>query len=243
MRLRKRTAQVSAGKYTATHEDRLDDARGRLEEAETQVREVPEIRVDLPDTQVPPTRTVLETHGLVLRTGRTVELAVDGPERIAVVGPNGSGKTTLLHTLAGRLAPAAGAVDVRVPSRLLPQRLDLLDDDLGVAENVARFAPDADTNAVRARLARFRFRGAAAERPVGTLSGGERFRATLAALLLGEPAPLLLLLDEPTNNLDFASLRQLVTALEGYRGALLVASHDEEFLAELGITRTVSLGG
>jgi len=242
MRVRKRTAQVSAAKYTATQEQRLAGARERLTEAEQRVRELAEIHVDLPGTAVPGQRVVLETHDLVLRNGLRVDLHVRGTERVAVVGPNGSGKSTLLHTVAGSLAPATGSVHVRVPMRLLPQRLDLLDDRLSIAENVARFAPRADANAVRSRLARFLFRGVDADRPAGRLSGGERFRATLAALLLAEPEPQLLLLDEPTNNLDLASLRQLVTALESYRGALLVASHDEGFLDDLGVTRTVELG-
>jgi ATPase subunit of ABC transporter with duplicated ATPase domains len=112
-----------------------------------------------------------------------------------------------------------------------------------VAANVARFAPGASDNAVRARLARFLFRGDRADQPAGTLSGGERFRATLAALLLAEPAPQLLLLDEPTNNLDMASTRQLAQALHAYRGALLVASHDLPFLRTIGVTRWLRLDG
>jgi ATPase subunit of ABC transporter with duplicated ATPase domains len=96
-------------------------------------------------------------------------------------------------------------------------------------------------NEVRAGLARFLFRGERADRPAGTLSGGERFRAVLAALLLAQPAPQLLLLDEPTNNLDMASVRQLTQALESYRGALLVAAHDLPFLRSVGITRWLRL--
>jgi ATPase subunit of ABC transporter with duplicated ATPase domains len=130
-----------------------------------------------------------------------------------------------------------------VPVRYLPQRLDVLDDGLTVAANVARFAPRATDNRIRARLARFLFRGARADRPAGTLSGGERFRAALAALMLAEPAPQLLMLDEPTNNLDMASVRQLTTALEGYEGALVVASHDVAFLREIGVTRWLVLDG
>ena len=115
----------------------------------------------------------------------------------------------------------------QVPVALLPQRLDLLDDDDTVFGNVARRAPGADANAVRARLARFLFRGAAADRPVGDLSGGERFRATLAALLLADPAPQLLLLDEPTNNLDFASYDALVVGARRPTAArCVVVSHD-----------------
>ena len=94
---------------------------------------------------------------------------------------------------------------------------------------------------LRASLARFLFCGERADRRPGTLSGGERFRAVLAALLLAQPAPQLLLLDEPTNNLDMASVRQLSAALEGYRGAILVASHDVPFLRSAGITRWLRL--
>ena len=99
----------------------------------------------------------------------------------------------------------------------------------------------ATPNEVRAGLARFLFRGDRADRVAGTLSGGERFRAVLAALLLAQPAPQLLLLDEPTNNLDMASVRQLTQALEGYRGAILIASHDLPFLRSAGITRWLRL--
>jgi len=164
------------------------------------------------------------------------ELIVRGPERIALVGPNGAGKTTLLRAIAG-LAPLPGvAVRLGAPVGYLPQRLDILDDSLSVVDNVRAAAPDASVNEVRASLARFLFRAERADRLAGSLSGGERFRAVLAALLLARPAPQLLLLDEPTNNLDLASVRQLLKALEGYRGALVVASHDVPFLGSAGIT-------
>ncbi|NLU68884.1 ABC-F family ATP-binding cassette domain-containing protein [Streptomyces sp. HNM0574] len=241
MNQRKRAAQESAGKHRATHEQRLEQAKDRLEEAEGQLRSDDEIRVDLPYTAVPAGRTVLTAEGAVLRGGVRVELELRGPERIALVGDNGAGKTTLLRTVAGQLPPERGEVRAHVPHRYLPQRLDVLDDGLSVAENVARLAPDATVNRVRARLARFLFRGARADRPVGTLSGGERFRATLAALMLAEPAPQLLMLDEPTNNLDLASVRHLRTALDGYQGALIVVSHDLAFLRELGVTRWLRL--
>ncbi|MEU9276325.1 ABC-F family ATP-binding cassette domain-containing protein [Streptomyces sp. NPDC048342] len=239
MGARRRAAQESAGKHRIMHEERLAEARERLDEAVEAVRDDDEIRVELPYTAVPPGRNVLTLENLELAHGSRVKGILDlrGPERIALVGRNGAGKTTLLRTIAGELAPVAGEARTHVPTRFLPQRLDVLDEELTVAENVTRFAPDAGNNRIRARLARFLFRGARADQKAGTLSGGERFRAALAALLLAEPAPQLLMLDEPTNNLDMASVRQLTTALESYAGALIVASHDLPFLESIGITR------
>ncbi|MDQ0687641.1 ATPase subunit of ABC transporter with duplicated ATPase domains [Streptomyces achromogenes] len=245
MGARKRAAQESAGKHRIMHEEKLAEARDRLDDAVEAVRDDDEIRVDLPYTAVPPGREVLTLMDLRLAHGARVEGGLDlrGPERVALVGRNGSGKTTLLRTIAGELAPEAGEVHAHVPLRFLPQRLDVLDGDLTVAENVARFAPGATNNRIRARLARFLFRGARADQKAATLSGGERFRAALAALMLAEPAPQLLLLDEPTNNLDMASVRQLTTALESYEGALIVAGHDLPFLESIGITRWLLMDG
>ncbi|MDH2392836.1 ATP-binding cassette domain-containing protein [Streptomyces sp. HNM0663] len=245
MKERKRQAQVSAGKHRIMHTEKLAEAKERLDEAVEAVREDDEIRIELPATTVHPGLGVLRLSELTLLYGGRVkgELEVRGPERIALLGRNGAGKTTLLRTIAGELAPSAGEARAEVPLRFLPQRLDILDEGLSVAQNVARFAPDADNNRIRARLARFLFRGARADQLAGTLSGGERFRATLAALLLAEPAPRLLMLDEPTNNLDMASVRKLTAALESYEGALIVASHDVPFLESIGITRWLMLDG
>ncbi|SNX65253.1 ATPase subunit of ABC transporter with duplicated ATPase domains [Streptomyces sp. TLI_55] len=245
MKLKRRSAQVSAGKHRIMHEGKLAEAKERLDEAVEAVRDDDVIRVDLPYTAVPPGRDVLTLMDLELAYGARVKGGFDlrGPERVALIGRNGAGKTTLLRTIAGELAPVAGEAHAHVPLRFLPQRLDVLDDELSVAENVARFAPAATNNRVRARLARFLFRGARADQKAATLSGGERFRATLAALMLAEPAPQLLMLDEPTNNLDMASVRQLTSALESYEGALIVASHDLPFLESIGITRWLLLDG
>jgi ATPase subunit of ABC transporter with duplicated ATPase domains len=243
MGARKRQAEVAAGKHRGMQVEKLEQARERLAEATDAVWDDDEIRVDLPATAVPAGRTVLTVRQARLRGGARVDLELRGPERVALLGANGAGKTTLLETVVGALDPLEGTVTAAVPVRYLPQRLDLLHDAASVAANAARFAPGASDNAVRARLARFLFRGPRADQPVGTLSGGERFRATLAALLLAEPAPQLLLLDEPTNSLDLASTRQLAQALAAYRGALLVASHDLPFLATIGITRWLRLEG
>jgi ATPase subunit of ABC transporter with duplicated ATPase domains len=242
MGARKRAAEVSAGRLRGLHEADVAEARERVDEAEDQVRDDREIRLDLPATAVPPSRMVLTSKGLrIAHTGVAVDLDLRGHERVGLVGRNGSGKTTLLRTIVGEIPPAAGEVRLRVPARHLPQRMDVLDDSLSVVDNVRRHAPDADLQHVRHQLARLLFRGRSADQPASTLSGGERLRATLACVLLAEPAPQLLLLDEPTNNLDLLSVRRLVEALASYGGAMLVVSHDVHFLADLGLDRQVDL--
>ncbi len=124
----------------------------------------------------------------------------------------------------------------------LPQRLDGPDDAASVLDTVRAVAPGTEPSLVRTRLARFLLRGDAVHRLVVTLSGGERFRVALARLLLADPPPQLIVLDEPTNNLDIRSTEQLVEALRAYRGAVIVVSHDDEFLGRLELTRTLSMG-
>ncbi len=235
-----RKAEVSAGKLRGRLEADVADARRQLETAEERVRDDDRVRVDLSATAVPTGRDVLTTDGLVLRNGVTVDLHLRGPERLALTGGNGTGKTTLIDTITGAVAPAAGTAVCHVPSRLLPQRLQVLDADRPVLASVSALAPTADDNLLRARLARFLLGADIITRPAGTLSGGELFRATLAALLLAEPPVQLLILDEPTNNLDLDTVAALTSALRQYRGALLVASHDRPFLDDLGLTGELS---
>ncbi|MFB4315217.1 ATP-binding cassette domain-containing protein [Actinomadura sp. 21ATH] len=161
--------------------------------------------------------------------------------RTGLVGRNGAGKSTLLRLIAGILTPTAGHIDTAGEVGYLPQRLDGLDEDASAMENVRPVAPETPPGTIRNQLARLLLRGDAADRPVRTLSGGERFRVSLARLLLAQPPARLLILDEPTNNLDITSVEQLAEALDAYRGALLVVSHDFAFLDRIGIDTVLEL--
>ncbi|WP_135457307.1 ABC-F family ATP-binding cassette domain-containing protein [Mycobacterium sp. DL99] len=247
----KRDAQESAARADDVHARRVDDARSRLDEAERALRDDKVIALDLPDTVVPAGRTVFAGDGLqISRGGRKlfadngIDLSIRGPERIALTGPNGAGKSTLLRIIDGTLEPDSGTVQ-RVDGRIasLSQRLDLLAEDRTVAESLAAAAPSLSHTRRMHLLAQFLFRGDRIHLPVAALSGGERLRATLACVLYAEPAPQLLLLDEPTNNLDLVSVGQLESALNAYRGAFVVVSHDERFLDAIGIDRWLRLDG
>ncbi|MEU3014859.1 ABC-F family ATP-binding cassette domain-containing protein [Nocardia asteroides] len=224
-------AQGSAGALRTTLDAKVRAAQEVLDATAARVRREEHIHLDLADPEVPRGKRIAD-----LSDGdRTV--LIQGPERVAVVGPNGAGKSTLLANL---LHGRAGVLHTdRVG--YLPQRLDGLDERLGALDNVHAVAPGTPPATIRNQLARLLLRGNSVERPVATLSGGERFRVCLARLLLADPPAQLLVLDEPTNNLDIATVDQLVEALAGYRGALLVVSHDLPFLRRLGIDTVVEL--
>lgn len=226
----------------------LDAAKGRVERLET-------LSVTLAPTGLAPDRRVLEVRGATFGHGtgqppfepaveplfEGVNLTLTGPERVAITGANGTGKSTLLALIAGRIAPWSGTAEALVPFAFLDQRLSLLDPAETIVENFARLNPGMDENARRAALARFQFRAAAADRIVGTLSGGQTLRAALACVLGGTRPPPLLMLDEPTNHLDLDSIAAVEAGLCAYDGALLVVSHDEAFLSAIGITRRLVL--
>ncbi|MEU3231085.1 ABC-F family ATP-binding cassette domain-containing protein [Nocardiopsis alba] len=250
MNQRKREAQVSAGLHRITQEERLEAAREGLERAEEAVRDDDTIRITLPGTEVPAGHDVLELRDTVPGP-EAGALYLRGPERVALTGPNGSGKTTLLRAIVARASgePAAETGHgppvrvAHVTGRVgyLPQRLDVLDEEASVLDNLRAAAPSAGTRTLRAGLARFLIRGHRVDQRAADLSGGERFRVALARLLLADLPPRLLILDEPTNNLDLDGRDRLVEALNAYRGALLVVSHDHRFLEEIGATRRWSL--
>ncbi|WP_025134803.1 ABC-F family ATP-binding cassette domain-containing protein [Leucobacter sp. PH1c] len=233
-------AQASAGALRGTLDSKVDAAQAAVDAADARVRVDERISLALPDPGVPRGRRLAEFRW----DGRATVL--QGPERTALVGANGSGKSTLLAQLVHGGEPAPGRPTATLLTDrvgFLAQRLDGLDEAASAIENVQAVAPEVPTGTIQNQLARLLLRGEAAHRPVGTLSGGERFRVALARLLLADPPAQLLVLDEPTNNLDLASVEQLAQALDAYRGALLVVSHDFAFLERLGLDTVLELDG
>jgi ATPase subunit of ABC transporter with duplicated ATPase domains len=249
--LRKRQAQATTARVRAVTAREVDERRARVDAARRRVEERERPRFDLPSSGLPMGRTALALEEVSVRfpgAGRPVldgvSLHIVGPERVAVVGPNGSGKTTLLRVAMGHLAPDTGRVR-RLPddqTAYLDQHGAGLDPARSVLDTFRARHPRVEATPARHALARFLFSDETALRTVGTLSGGERLRASLACVLGGERPPALLVLDEPSNHLDLDALDALEGALRAYDGAVLVVSHDDAFLDAIGVQRRVALG-
>lgn len=163
-----------------------------------------------------------------------VSLGISDTDRIGVVGRNGDGKTTLLNLIAGREGPDQGRISRNRGLHVgyLDQR-DELDDSHSVREAVLGGRSDHEWLADRATrsLVEVLLAGVELDRAVHGLSGGERRRCALAALLLDKHD--LLILDEPTNHLDVEAVAWLAEHLNGLDSALVVVTHDRWFLDEV----------
>ena len=244
---RKDRSEDSGGKTTQVAERRRAEAIDALDTARRRIEILQPFSVKLPSTQLPAGREVVwlervsagyQPEQPILRD---LSFSIVGPERVAIVGPNGSGKTTLLKLIAGELRPAAGALRIRPDFALFDQKVSLLDPAVSILDNFRCLNPKAGANECHAALARFMFRADAALQDVGSLSGGQLFRAGLACVLGGSTPPSPLILDEPTNHLDLESIEAVEAGLRAYDGALLVVSHDEAFLEAIGVTRRLDL--
>ncbi len=183
--------------------------------------------------------TVIEVKGLGKAFGEVVlieDLSFSLPKAgiVGIIGANGAGKTTLFRMILGQEPPDRGQIVIgdTVQLSYVDQSRDDLQADRTVYQEISGGDEFIKVGArelpARAYVSSFNFRGADQQKPVGTLSGGERNRVHLAKLL--RSGGNVLLLDEPTNDLDVDTLRALEAGLESFPGCAVIISHDRWFL-------------
>jgi ATP-binding cassette subfamily F protein 3 len=187
-------------------------------------------------------RTIVETRSLSAGYGgvdviHEVDLEIRGHDRVALVGANGSGKSTLVRCIAGTL-PYQGSLRLGPSVRLglLSQENEELPLDVSVLD-AFRARTEMHESDARTYLHKFLFTGDEVFKQVHVLSYGQRSKLALAVLIL--TGANFLVLDEPTSHMDMQALEAIEGALDGYRGPLLVVSHDRAFLEALTVTRVL----
>lgn len=240
-------SEKTTARLKKLHQARVEDAEEKFRKAKENIAPKNKINVDLSGTAVPAGKLVFDMKNINFSYSESnklfqdLNLTVHGPARIAIKGPNGSGKTTLVRLMLGELKTSSGETSLGIErSAYLDQNTDILNNEETLVQNVKRISGLEDDLA-RVWLARFLFRGDTAFKKARVLSGGERMRAALACILAGENPPQLLILDEPTNNLDFDSIERIESALLNFRGALIVISHDQHFLGNIGVDKEIKL--
>jgi ATPase subunit of ABC transporter with duplicated ATPase domains len=241
-------AENSGGRERLLAARQAQETQAALDSARARVERVRALSIPMPPTGLASGRTVLSLQDAQWTTpqGRRVlgpvSFTMTGPERVAVIGPNGAGKTTLLRLIVGDLEPSGGVIQRPVRAVLLDQDAAILKPEETLIEAWRRLNADGSENDAHAALAHFLFRNTAAHRQVGELSGGERLRAALACVMTGRTPTQLLVLDEPTNHLDLHSVAAMEAARAAYDGALVLVSHDADFLAAVGMGRILRPG-
>lgn len=172
-----------------------------------------------------------------------IDLEVFSGERIALKGNNGSGKTTLIKIISGEIIPQRGIVKkTDFNTVYIDQDYSLMSSDMNVYDLTQTFnTSKLQEHEVKIRLNRFLFSKSTWEKSCSVLSGGEKLRLLLCCLNIHQQTPGMMILDEPTNNLDINNIEILTQAIQSYRGTLIVISHDECFLSEIGANRIIEL--
>jgi ATPase subunit of ABC transporter with duplicated ATPase domains len=221
----------------------------RIEQTKVEVSEGDRVlKVRFPD---PPHcgMTVIEAKGLSKKfSGPAIFDKVDFDlgkgERLLVLGLNGAGKTTLLRMLAKEMMPDSGSFEFgyQVNAGYYAQEHDNLDPQASLIDHMRRVAPVSlglTESQLRGMLGMFGLSGSKVFQESATLSGGEKTKLALAMLMVGRNN--LLLLDEPTNNLDPPSRQSVADALSNWKGAIILVSHDTEFVEQLAPTKVLLL--
>jgi len=241
-------AQESQARQAKISQARIGAARDWAQATRRALAVTLPLDVLVPSLGEPEARPLVELHDVgVVAHGRPLFHGLSlslGRERVAVLGPNGAGKTTLLRTLLGERTPTTGLAEARA-ERLgsIAQGATDWDDDDDLLTRLLTTTALPSLEAAAQRLLAHRFPLALAQRPLRSLSPGERVRAALLCLMQRDPAVELLVLDEPTDSLDFLGAASLRRVLAAWPGGLVVASHDREFLAGIGIDRFIELDG
>ncbi|MCK5771532.1 ATP-binding cassette domain-containing protein [Algiphilus sp.] len=235
-------AQHSAGRRGAAHEQRAMRLGRQLREDQARQDRLRGQRLPLSAETAPGMQRLhLESVVLPHGTGAALSVTVRAGERWRIHGRNGIGKSTLLRVMAGTLQPRSGRCRRHGRGVYLDQDFGLLDPGQSALTNLRRLHPGIDEQTWRTRLGSLRIEGDRALLALDALSGGERLKVALLAVTGGPEPPAILLLDEPDNHLDLDSRELLERALADYAGTIVVVSHDEDFIAGIGVDHVLAL--
>ena len=242
-------AENSTAKTKSVHAEKISGIAQDLQELRASLPDLDKMKLGFDDSALHRGKSLLKADHINFRYDHKwlwkegLNLHVHSGDRINLKGGNGSGKTTLIRLLLGQLAPQAGTIYRNLTGSIyIDQDYSLIDNTLHVYEQAQRFnTATLQEHEVKIRLNRFLFSKDDWDKSCSALSGGEKMRLILCCLTISNQSPDLIVLDEPTNNLDLQNIGILTAAIQEYQGTLVVVSHDETFLKQIGAEQIVQL--
>lgn len=249
MKTFKNNAEKSTARIKGAHAEKVDSIAAELNQLRAGLPDMDKMRLDLDNSALHMGKILVTAEDvnfryndrLLWQQGLNFQLA--SGDRVAIKGANGSGKTTLIRMILGVLQPVTGTLQrAPVSAIYIDQDYSLINHALTVYEQAEQYNTGAlQEHEVKIRLSRFLFTKEHWNKPCQALSGGEKMRLMLCCLTIGNQAPDIIVLDEPTNNLDMQNTGILTAAINDYKGTLLVVSHDEYFLQQIGVEEAIAL--
>lgn len=242
-------AEVTTAKLNKAHSEKISSLSDELKQMREKIPDIRKIKLDFDNSALHTGKVLVEAHNLNFKYKemflweQPLNFQIRSGEKICIKGQNGSGKSTLVKLITGDLFPGSGALKLaEFKSLYIDQDYSLVNNNMTVYEHTLLYnVNNLQEHEIKIRLNRFLFEKDFWAKPCSTLSGGEKMRVMLCCLMISDNAPDLFILDEPTNNLDIQNIEILASAINEYKGTLIVISHDSSFLKDVNITRTIEV--
>ncbi|WP_079240762.1 ABC-F family ATP-binding cassette domain-containing protein [Chryseobacterium indologenes] len=242
-------AEKNSSKLKGVHAEKISGISDDLRDLRYSLKNSDQMKVNFNDSNLHSGKILVAAEDINFNYGKeklwkeNISLELRSGDRISIKGSNGSGKTTLIKLLLGSIQPSEGKITrAEFNSIYIDQEYSLIDNDSTLYDFVQTFNDSAlQESEVKTLLSRFLFWKDTWDKKCGMLSGGERLRLLLCGLSISNKTPDMIILDEPTNNLDLQNVEILTSSIKNYHGTLLVISHDEVFLKEIGVNSEVLL--
>lgn len=242
-------AEISTSKIKGIHSEKIGGISADLQELRATLPGIDKMKLGFDHSDLHKGKVLFKATNINFSYEATplwkdnLSFLIMAGERIALKGLNGSGKTTLIKLIIKKQEPQTGSI-YRAKSNYvyIDQDYSLIDNKLTVYEQACQYnSLMFQEHEIKIRLNRFLFTKEDWDKPCSVLSGGERMRLILCCLTISSKSPDLIILDEPTNNLDIQNIQILATAINDYKGTLIVVSHDENFLTEINLDRELTI--
>ena len=242
-------AEKTSARYKSTQGDRVNALSGDIQSIKDKIAQHSVLKLHIESSDLHDNKILVEAKGLNFEYVKdkplwkeTLNFLIRSGERVLLRGINGSGKTTLLNLITGSVKPTIGKLDVAPLNWMyLDQDYLLLNPSWTVYEQAQNFNSKMPEHEVKCMLHRSQLSESFWDKPCSSLSGGEKMKLSLCSLLISSVAPDLLILDEPTNNIDIHSIEILTETVRNYAGSILLVSHDDVFIQEVGIDYELEL--